>query len=54
MGARLHGSHAFDALQMRFPTTEYVASLAMVPGISLRFALTAKVIAGASAVISQT
>ncbi len=35
MGARIHRSHAFDALQMRFPVTEYVASLAMVQVTSL-------------------
>jgi hypothetical protein len=45
MGARLHRSHAFDALQMRFPATEYVASLAMVPVISLHFTLTARSLA---------
>ena len=36
MGARLISSHALDALQMRFPATEYVASLAMVQVTSLR------------------
>jgi hypothetical protein len=35
MGARIHRSHAFDALQMRFPAKEYVASLAMVQVTSL-------------------
>jgi hypothetical protein len=36
MGAWPSGSHAFDALQMRFPVTEYVASLAMVQVANLR------------------
>jgi hypothetical protein len=36
MEARHHGFHAFDALQMRFPRAEYVASLAMVQVTSVR------------------